>query len=161
MFEWICEHLIWDVKQRSCRIDFFFFFFKAKPIPAEIPIPPEIGRNWLERPTHPETGRNLTWGGMVVVPFWIAYRHEKFRSFWPKRNGINNIGWDPQKNLLFIYLFKFEIKFLTLELTQEYHPLLPHCVAIDSVLMGKKLIRALPRLTIRLLINKIWVHPTC
>lgn len=38
-------------------------------------------------------------------------------------------------------------------------PLLPHCVAIDSVLSGKKLI--LPRLTIRLLVNGVWVHPTC
>lgn len=37
-------------------------------------------------------------------------------------------------------------------------PFLPHCVAIDLVLSGKKLIKALPRLTIRLLVNRVWVY---
>ena len=61
MCEWIGEHLIWDVKQRSCRID---FFLKPKLVPAKIPIPLEIFQNWLEWSKHPKIGQNLTWGGM-------------------------------------------------------------------------------------------------
>lgn len=45
--------------------------------------------------------------------------------------------------------------------TRALCPLLSHCVGIDSVLSGKKLIQALPRLTIRLLVNWVWVHLTC
>ena len=99
MCEWICEHLIWDVKQRSCKIEFLFLFFicKAKPILAEIPIPPKIGRNWPKWPNNPETGWNLTWGGMggsTIPDCTLAWQ---ILAVQPERNKINNIGLESRK----------------------------------------------------------------
>ena len=55
---------------------FFFFFFSYLFMPAEISIPAEIGRNWLEWPKLTEMGRNFFRGGIrgFLIPVCTPVR---------------------------------------------------------------------------------------
>ena len=61
---------LWTFDLRCSDVDveyiyiYIYIFYKGKLVPAEISISSETGRNWPERPKHPETDWNLTRGGM-------------------------------------------------------------------------------------------------
>ena len=59
---------------------FFFFFLTHNPVPAEISIPAEIGRNWSEQSKRAETPRNLARGGTRGFPVPVCIPARKIPS---------------------------------------------------------------------------------
>ena len=58
----------------------FFFFLTQNPVPAEISIPVEIGRNWSEQSKRAETPRNLARGGTGGFPVPVFMPARKIPS---------------------------------------------------------------------------------
>ena len=134
------------VLQLSLLITCLLFLFY--PLPGTLPA--GQGAPGLNR----GTGISISW--LLSIPCPLAWSHPLClsSSLKPKRKEIS--PFSPENLYLFVLIL-----FASVGPTKALYPLLPHCVAIDSVLSGKKLIQALPRLTIRLLVNGLWVHPTC
>lgn len=83
------------------------------------------------------TRTSISW--LLSIPYPLAWSHPLCLSS----------SLRPKRDLSFFHLKVFFIRADPIRLcrpntTKALCPLLPHCVAIDSVLSGKKLIQALP-----------------